>query len=99
MPLYRPVHPGETLQLYIDSGITVKALAEHLGVTRANLTRVLKGTLGISPALAVKLSEAFPNQDAEFWMNLQTAYELALARKEKRKKIKPVKLPEMAEAA
>ncbi|MEK6397955.1 MAG: HigA family addiction module antitoxin [Terriglobus sp.] len=100
MEMYRAVHPGELLKLYITGDVTVSSLAAHLDYPRNSLSKILNGRLGISPALAVKLSEAFPNQDAEFWMNLQTAYELAMARKEKRKKIKPVKLPEeMAEAA
>lgn len=98
MSMYRPVHPGEILQLYVAEGLTVTALALHLGVTRANLSRVLNGSLGISPLLAVKLSEAFPNQSAEFWMNLQKNYELAVIRKEKRKKIKPISLPVSAVA-
>lgn len=94
--MYRAVHPGEILQLFVTSGVTVTSLAAHLGYPRANLSRVLNGKLGMTPALAVKLSEAFPAQTAEFWMNLQTNYELTLVRKEKRKKIPPMILAEAA---
>lgn len=96
MPFYKPVHPGETLKLFLTGDVTVTSLALHLGYPRQNLSRVVNGKLGITAPLAVKLSEAFPSQSAEFWMNLQSNYELALARKGKRKKIKPVELPKAA---
>nr|MBS1813604.1 HigA family addiction module antidote protein [Acidobacteriota bacterium] len=90
MHIYRPVHPGEILKEFITGDVTVTSLAKHIDYPRGNLSRVINGKLGIAPSLAVKLSEAFPNQDAEFWMNLQNSYELALVRKEKRKKIRPI---------
>lgn len=42
---------------------------------RANLSAVVNGHTGISPELAVKLSEAFGNS-TQFWVNLQNNYEL-----------------------
>ncbi len=44
-------------------------------MARANLSSVINGHLGISPELAVKLSEAFGNT-TQFWVNLQNNYEL-----------------------
>jgi addiction module HigA family antidote len=51
---------------------------------------ILNGRLGISATMAIKLSEAFPKTDAQFWMNLQIQYDLAQARRRRRKKIAPV---------
>jgi addiction module HigA family antidote len=51
---------------------------------------ILNGRLGISAAVALKLSEAFPKTDARFWLTLQNNYDLAQARKRKRAKIAPL---------
>lgn len=72
-----PVHPGEILrEEYIkERNLTVTEVAKGLGVARANLSAIVNERAGISPELAVKLSEAFGNT-AEFWVNLQKNYEL-----------------------
>lgn len=72
-----PVHPGEILREdYIKSrGLTVTEVAEGLGMARANLSAIVNERSGISPELAVKLSEAF-GTSAQFWVDLQKNYEL-----------------------
>ncbi len=72
-----PVHPGEILREdYIkERGLTITEVAQGLGITRPNLSNVVNEHAGISPELAVKLSEAFGNT-AEFWLNLQLNYDL-----------------------
>ena len=72
-----PVHPGEILrEEYIrERNSTVMEVAKGLGVARANLSAIVNERAGISPELAVKLSEAFGNT-AQFWVNLQKNYEL-----------------------
>jgi addiction module HigA family antidote len=77
-----PVHPGEILrEKYIkEHGLTVTEVAAGLGMTRPNLSAVVNERAGISPELAVKLSEAFGNT-AQFWINLQNNYELWHAEK------------------
>ena len=72
-----PVHPGEILREdYIkERNLTVTEVAKGLGVARANLSAIVNERAGISPELAVKLSEAFGNT-AQFWVNLQKNYEL-----------------------
>ena len=92
MQMHRPAHPGLILREYMVDGLTVAALARHLGLTRANLSMILNGRLGISALTAVKLAEAFPNSSAQFWMNLQSQYDIATALKKKRKRISPVQV-------
>ncbi|MBO0950164.1 MULTISPECIES: HigA family addiction module antitoxin [Fibrella] len=77
-----PVHPGEILREdYIkERGLTVTEVAKGIGIARANLSAVVNERAGISPELAVKLSEAFGNT-AQFWVNLQKNYELWHAEK------------------
>lgn len=72
-----PVHPGEILREdYIkERGLTITEVAQGLGIARANLSAVVNERTGISPELAVKLSEAFGNT-AQFWVSLQKNYEL-----------------------
>lgn len=72
-----PDHPGEILkEMFIkERNLTITEVAKGLNMARANLSSVINGHLGISPELAVKLSEAFGNT-AQFWVNLQTNYEL-----------------------
>ncbi len=72
-----PVHPGEILRedFIKERGLTITEVAKGLGITRVNLSAVVNERAGISPELAVKLSEAFGNT-AQFWINLQKNYEL-----------------------
>lgn len=72
-----PNHPGEVLkEMFINErGLTITSVASGLNVARANLSSIVNGHLGISPEMAVKLSEAFGNTPL-FWVNLQNNYEL-----------------------
>jgi len=72
-----PVHPGEILQkeYFQEHGLTITEIAKGLGIARANLSAIVNERAGISPELAVKLSEAFGNT-AQFWVNLQRNYAL-----------------------
>jgi antitoxin HigA-1 len=72
-----PLHPGEILrEMFINErNLTITEVAKGLNVARANLSAVINGHLGISPELAIKLSEAFGNTP-QFWVNLQNNYEL-----------------------
>jgi addiction module HigA family antidote len=90
MEMYDPAHPGRLVRAWMGDTITVSTLAKHLGMTRANLSMILNGRLGISPSMALKLGDAFPKTDARFWMTAQVLYDLAHARRKKRRKITPV---------
>jgi addiction module HigA family antidote len=72
-----PSHPGEILKdMFIgERNLTITEVAKGLNMARANLSAVINGHMGVSPELAVKLSEAFGNT-AQFWINLQNNYEL-----------------------
>ncbi len=89
MPMFNPSHPGEILRQYMGGDLTVSAVAAHLGVTRANLSMILNGRSGISAPMSLKLDDAFGTSEG-FWLRLQTNYDLAQARRIKRKKIRPV---------
>lgn len=83
----RPSHPGAILNgmlegLREESGqpYTITEIAQGLGVARRMVSSILNQKAGISPEMAVKLSEAFAT-NAELWMNLQKKYDLWHAEK------------------
>jgi len=91
MPMFNAAHPGSIIREWMGEDITVAALARHLRVTRPMLSNILNGKAGVSAAMAVKLSEAFPATDARFWVTLQANHELSKVLREKRKPIAPVR--------
>jgi antitoxin HigA-1 len=85
------VHPGEILkhEFLIPMGFSGYALAKALGVTPQRVSDIILGKSGISADMAVRLGIFFETSP-EFWMNLQSAFELALARKALKLKIKKI---------
>jgi addiction module HigA family antidote len=80
--MYKPVHPGRIIRDdYLEPlELTVKQMADSLKISRQTLTAILNERAGVTPEMALRLSEAF-DTSAELWINLQRAYDLALARK------------------
>jgi len=75
-----PIHPGEVLADELEeSRLSVKRLAEILEVPPNRLYQIVSGKRNVTADTALRLSRYF-GTSAAFWMNLQTAYELDLAR-------------------
>jgi addiction module HigA family antidote len=81
-PKRPPIHPGEILRedVFPALNMSVAAAAQHLGVTRQALHRVLNGTAAISPEMALRIGK-FCGNGPEFWLRLQGAYDLWHAHK------------------
>jgi len=79
--LTNPSHPGEVLdELFLQPlDMSAGALSKRLGVPRTRIERLVKGETALTADTALRLSTFFGNT-AEFWMNLQRAYDLAKAR-------------------
>lgn len=60
--------------------LTITAGAKVLGVSRQTLNNIVNERTGISAEMAIRLSKAF-GSTAETWLAMQTAYDLAQARK------------------
>jgi addiction module HigA family antidote len=77
-----PVHPGYFLETRFlkPLHITQQALAHALGISRRRVNELIRGHRGISADTAVRLAIFFSN-DASFWMQLQTDWDLHLAAK------------------
>ena len=78
-----PLHPGRVLELEFMDPLNLKAytLSKLLDVPRSTIESVVRGRRPISAPLALRLSRLFSNSPA-FWTNLQSHYELELAKDE-----------------
>lgn len=81
MPMKNPPHPGHSIKdACLDPlGLSVTDAARVLDIARHTLSRVLNGHAGISPEMAIRLEKAGWS-NADHWLRLQTAYDLAQAR-------------------
>lgn len=76
-----PPHPGVHVSAICERlGITADQAARRLRASPARLSRVIDGLTPVSPQLALRM-EAAGWPGAEFWMRLQTRYDLAQARR------------------
>jgi addiction module HigA family antidote len=75
-----PIHAGEILQEEFLAPLKLSAnkLAAALGVPTNRITAIIKGQRGITGDTALRLAEYF-STTPQFWMNLQSTYELRLA--------------------
>src|SRR5512137_2442701 len=77
-----PIHPGEILADELEEiGLSAKKLAEVIEVPPNRLYQILAGKRNVTADTALRLGQYF-GMSADFWMNLQSAYELDLARNE-----------------
>lgn len=74
-----PIHPGEILADELtEIGITATELARQLGVPPNRISQIIAGKRAITGDTALRLGHWFGNS-AQFWLNLQTAYDLRMA--------------------
>lgn len=93
MPMHNPPHPGAFItEVYLEpNGLSGRELATNLGVAASTLSRVLKGTSGISPDMALRLSIAL-GRSPESWLSMQDNYDLWHAKKQSDlHKVRPVR--------
>lgn len=85
MRMFNPPHPGIVVREYLGA-TSVTAAAKHLGITRAALSRILNANAGISPDMALRLSEAL-GTSPELWIGMQAQYDLWQTAKKRRRKL------------
>lgn len=80
--LIKPIHPGEVLMAdFIEGfGITQNKLAVSIGVPPRRINEIVHGKRGITADTAIRLAKYFGTSE-EFWMNLQSHYELRTERR------------------
>src|SRR3974390_2809506 len=79
---FAPVTPGEMLkeEFLAEYGLSQNQLAKAIGISPNRITEIVNNRRRITADTALRLSLFFGNS-AEYWMNLQTHYDLKIARK------------------
>lgn len=86
IPKHRlPTHPGEILleEFLRPLAISQVRFARHLGIPLQRVNEIVRGKRGVTPETAWLLSQAL-GTTPEFWVNLQTAHDLAASRPARR---------------
>jgi len=74
----KPIHPGRILKREMAvRSLSANRLALELRVPSGRITQILNGKRGISAETALRLARYF-GSSAQFWVNLQSRYDLAL---------------------
>ena len=73
----RPTHPGNIIKedYLLPLSITIKEMADTLGVSRKTLSKIINERGAITPDMALRLSRAF-DTTPDLWLNLQKNYDL-----------------------
>lgn len=73
----RPIHPGEVLRedFLEPLGMSANALAIKLSITPARINEIVREKRGVTADTALRLAKYFGG-NAQFWLNLQSTYEL-----------------------
>lgn len=80
---FHEIHPGVTLKDELDArGLSPAAAALKLRVPPQRLHEIVRGERAVTPDTALRLARFF-GTSAEFWLNLQSHYDLATVRRER----------------
>jgi addiction module HigA family antidote len=76
-----PLHPGEVLreEFLISLGLTAGKVAKACGIARSRIERIVAEEVGISGDTAIRLGRVL-GTGPDFWMNLQSRYEIETAK-------------------
>lgn len=75
-----PLHPGYIIEMEIDArNLKKQDVAKELGILPGHLSELIKEKRNVSATLAIKLEELF-GIDADYWLRVQSAYDLIKAR-------------------
>jgi len=81
MPMHNPPRPGEFItEVYLEpNNLSARELATKLDVAGSTLHRILAGTSGVSPQMALRLSKAL-GRSPKSWLAMQYNHDLWLAK-------------------
>ena len=80
---FPPIHPGEVLveDFLKPMSLTQSTVAEAIGISPRSVEEIAQGEQSITADVALRLGRFF-EMEAQFWMNLQTRYDLEIAREQ-----------------
>jgi len=87
-----PTHPGEILleEFLNPMGLTQKELADSIHVPYQRVNDIINGRRNVSPSTALRLSKFF-GTSVDFWMNLQTRWDIYYALQTEKKLVDTIK--------
>lgn len=87
-----PIHPGEFLsEILGELDISQAEFARTIGESSMRISHVIRGTRPVTAELALLFGKAL-NQSPEYWLNLQSSYDLETARKTSGRRLKSVQM-------
>ncbi len=89
MARLKPIHPGEILreEFMVPLHLNANKLALALHVPAPSIYDIVKEERGVSPEMALRLGYAF-GTTPDFWLNLQSEFDLRVVRNLKEAKVK-----------
>lgn len=86
---FNPIHPGEILieEFLKPMGISQYRLAKDISVSQHRISEIVRGKRNISVDTALRLGRFF-GMEAQFWLSLQSRYDLILAEATMQKRLK-----------
>ncbi|HEX8948813.1 MAG TPA: HigA family addiction module antitoxin [Dissulfurispiraceae bacterium] len=86
------IHPGEVLkeEFLEPMGITVYRIAKETGLSQTRIAQIIRGERGITAETALKIGK-FLGTGPEFWMNLQTLYDIEEVARQKSKEVAAIR--------
>lgn len=97
--MHNPSHPGELLRTWIEgANLTVtQQLADHIGVTRATLSRIINGHAVVTAEMDLRLHQALGTREG-MRLDLQKQRDLWVAKQVKAPRIKRLAFTELTSA-
>lgn len=84
------IHPGQFLrEILEEQGMSQAQFARAIGMAPMRISHVVKGSRPVTAELALLFGRAF-GQTPQYWLNLQSAYDLKLAQKAMGKRLQSV---------
>jgi addiction module HigA family antidote len=85
------IHPGEFLSEILEElGLSQAAFAKAVGVSAMRISHVVTGKRPVTAELALRFGRVL-GQSPEYWLNLQRAYDIAMAQQEVGREIKSLR--------
>jgi addiction module HigA family antidote len=85
-----PIHPGQFLREILEEmGISQARFARTIGVSPMRISHIVTGTRPLTAELALLFGRAL-GQTPQYWLNLQSAYDLKQAERSMRRRLKAV---------
>ena len=86
-----PIHPGEFLKEALEElGLSQAQFARVIGASSMRISHIVNGSRPVTAELALLFGRAF-NQSPQYWLNLQSAYDLNIAQKAFRSRLRGVR--------